>query len=437
MKKPLLEDIAPEVDISQTKGVFYIPEIIRGRRVIRYFLEFSEDKVEPSIVVLEEKYTRQSVMYKLGPERCYNSNRNLVIALLEYGLLRTDSGEKPSHQGDAINNLSLAQVISFAYKVPLETILMPKSYFLSEEFLSKNTKERVRILFNAYKGTSWFERFRKKYKRRKSSQRFNSWHDISLRDLPEILCTSDYEPHNPGGNLTKLLKSGLLIPKNKFKRSSLRNFVDIEALIELVSLTTGKSISELTIKDYYIDRVVESYMDNRLLPYLKKNSLKPDQRISLKAARLLTGIGTDELVKRLRIKLPTNRRRFYSQDIDIYAFDLAAYELKNSYLQSFGEQDVAFLFGMKKMDLERCGLRPNKNGRYARHQRVFPFYDKVAAIARKKILKQDGNNEDKKGKPPGYSLDPPTKTYEQIIRENELIQRRFDLIAKRQQNPVI
>ncbi len=177
--RPTLEDIAEEVELSQDKGIFHIPDTIKGRRVIRYFLEYAKKQKKHPIVVLEEKYTRQSVMQKLGEDRCYNSNRNLVIALLQYKLLRTPSGEEPDYHGVAIDNLSLAQVISFAYQVPIEEVLVPKSYFSSKNFKSKNTSKRIQTLYNAYTGTSWFERFKRKYKRRKSKQKFTSWYNIS------------------------------------------------------------------------------------------------------------------------------------------------------------------------------------------------------------------------------------------------------------------
>jgi len=383
-----LEEIASKSHTDRKTGIFQIPETIRNRRVIRYFLEYAEDQEEPPIVVLEEKYTRQSVMHKLGPGRCYNANRNLVIAILETRLLRTPSGKEPGDR-DPIDNLSLAQVISFAYQIPIKQVLVSKSYLSSQKFKSLNPVERVRYLFNAYKGTSWFERFIRKYKRRRILQRFNPWHNISLRDLPEILCTSDYEPNSPEGNLTKLVNSGLIIPRERFKRFSPINFVDITALIELASLITGKTREQLTVKDTYLESIVESYINNKLLPYLERFSLKPDQKISLRTAGRLTGLDTEDLVKRLRIKLPKKRRRYYSKDIKIYALDLAAYELKNSSLQSFSSQDIADLFGMRQMDLGRCWLYANEHGTYARHQRVFPFYEQIVAIARKKLLEEE------------------------------------------------
>ncbi len=324
--KPSLEEIASKSYVDKKTGIFHIPETIRNRRVIRYFLEYAEDQEEPPIIVLEEKYTRQSVMHKLGPGRCYNANRNLVIALLETRLLRTPSGKEPDNR-DPIDNYSLAQIISYAYQIPINQVLVSKSYLSSREFKSLDPIKRVRYLFNAYKGTSWFERFIRKYKRRRVIQRFNPLHDISLRDLPEILCTSDYEPYSPNGNLTKLVNVGIIIPRNRFKRFSPRNFINVEALIELASLITGKSREELTIKDTYLNNIVENYINNRLLPYLERKSLKPSQRISLRTARHLTGLDTEDLVKRLRIKLPEKRKRFYSKDVRVCAFDLAAYEL--------------------------------------------------------------------------------------------------------------
>ena len=44
---------------------------------------------------------------------------------------------------------------------------------------------------------------------------------------------------------------------------------------------------------------------------------------------------------------------------------------------------------MQQIDLGRCWLYANKSGTYARHQRVFPFYDKIVAMARKKLFDEE------------------------------------------------
>lgn len=389
---PSLEEIASEVNVNQEKGIFYIPEAIKERRVIRYFLEYSKKQKEHPIVILEEKYTRQSVMNKLGKNRNYNSNRNLVISLLEYWLLRTPSNEKPDYPRALIDNLSLAQIISFAYQVPIENILSSKSYFSSSKFKSKSPEERVKILFNAYTGTSWFERFRRKYKRRKSNQRFTPWHNISLTDLPKILCTSDYEPHNPDGNLTKLVNAGLIIPRTRFRRFYSRNFVNVRALIELASLTTGKPERKLTHEDTYIDYITRKFIRERLIPYLNRTHLEMDSEITLEEARYRTGLDSDILCRVLRIK-PNKSKRFYSKITKIKALDLALYELKNTHRRVFEEKNIRELFGMENIDLERCNLFPNANRTYARHQKVFPFYDSVGEIVKRMLLKDPSESE--------------------------------------------
>lgn len=383
--KPTLEEIISKADMSQEKGIFYIPKDIKKRRVIRYFLKYAEKQPECPLVVLEEKYTRQSIIHKLSKKRCFNSNRNLVKAFLEYKLLRTPSNEEPDYQGAPIDNLSLAQVISYAYQVPIENVFLSKSYFSSSKFKSQNRKQKIKTLVNSYTGASWFERFKRKYKRRKRNQRFTTWHNIPLSDLPRLLCTSDYEPNDPAGNLTKLVMNNFIIPRDKFKRFSSRNFIDVYALIELASQVTGKCKEKLTNHDPYINYIARKFIYEKLIPHIRKTNLKLGENITLETARYRTGMDSDVLCRALKIK-PNKAKRFYSKGTKIPAIDLALYELKNTHAQVFGKSDIARLFGMDDLDLERCNLHPNKNGTYNRIQRVFPFYDSVSIIVKEMLI---------------------------------------------------
>lgn len=377
-------EISRGLRISQSAGYFFVPENIKERRVIRYWLDnLCIEKVP--LVVEEENYIRESAMIKLVPGKNYGVQRNVVQALQEYRLIRPESGSR-FFDRTLLSNLSLAQTISWAFESPIEEVLLSEEYLQSIDFKRKDPRERVRTLFNAYSGAHWFERFRKKYKRRRSNQKFNPWHNISLRDLPEMLCTSGYEPHDPNGNLTKLVNAGLIIPKTRFRRFSSRNFVDVEALIELASLSTERPREKLTNRDAYINYIARKFIEERLIPHIRKTDLRLDEDVTLKKARQRTGKDSEVLCKVLRIK-PNRTKRFYSSVTMMKGIDLALYELKDRKTLVFTRNEAARLFGMENIDLERCNIHPNSNGTYPRNQRIFPFYDSVGEVVKRMLFK--------------------------------------------------
>jgi hypothetical protein len=444
--KSSLEEIASEIDINQKTGIFHIPESIRNCVYITHFIEQIKPGEEHPIVVAEEKYTRQSVIQKIGEGKGYHLSLKFVSELLEYQLLRLHP-RKPGQRVVALDNLSFAQVISFVYQVPIETVLIPESYFSSEEFKSKGYKERLKVLFNAFTGTSWFERFKLKFKRRKINQKYTPWHNISLDDLPDLLCTSPYEPNDSKGNLTKLVNAGFIVPRTKFIKNSQKNFVDNDALIELASLVTGRSHEELTNEDDYIEYIAREFIQKRLIPYSKEVGIDLRKTVSLSTARKRTGFISKYLCKLFGIT-PRTKNFFYSRHVRFPSINLLLYELKNTKRHSLSRDEIAELFGVNDIDCERCGLYIGRKGNYSTLQRVFPFYDKVTEVV-KDILtreplilnpqsqnyKQGEDEHDKKEEEFPSDPNSKTKTYEQIIKESQRIQRHLDRIALKRHKP--
>ena len=166
------------------KGVIKFPKKVKRRRVIRYWLEYLErTDLETPLVVEEEHYTRQSVMKKLGPDRGYSVNRNLVQALIEYGRIRSGNHHKLQTHGQPVSNLSLAETISGGFQEPLEKILLSEHYFESREFKRKSPSERIKILVNAYTGVKWFEIFKGRFQSMEQYPRVNARQNIRLNDI--------------------------------------------------------------------------------------------------------------------------------------------------------------------------------------------------------------------------------------------------------------
>ncbi len=405
------------------KNAIKFPERVRKRKAIRYWLEYlGESEPEMPLVVEEEHYTRQSVMKKLGPDRDYGVNRNLVIALIREGLIKSGNFHKLENHSQPVSNLSLARTISRAFNKPLEEILFSEEYFSSEEFQKKNPRERVRALFNAYTGAKWFEIFKGRFNSGNNLKIFAS-QNIRLNDLHELLNTAPYEPGDKRRNLVRLVDKGFIIPtptNRKFKPFSSRNFVHPEGLTELISRLSGLKTREIIVRtDSYFDGLVESYLQNRLLPYLLDRSINPEQRYSPQQAAQFLGIQTHVLTERLKKKVLKDINS-KSKKTHLRGVDIAIYALKETNRQIFLESEIANLFGLSAINPEQLGFHASANQTYSRHHYVFPLYDRVAKKAKRTLIKMLCSEL-------GYKFNHNSSlTYEEIVARDREMQSKLD-----------
>jgi len=391
-----LKTIPRKLKKKQSRGRFKVPEVIKCRRVIRYWLEDLEEQTKIPLVINNEHYTRQSVIKKLGPDRCFASNRNLVMALHEYRLIRPQNQRSNlKSPGEPIQPLSLAQTISWAYDKRIQDVLLKESYLQSAEFKRLKPAKRVKILFNAYSGVKWFEIFRGRFEKYGHIDKIPHWHNIPLTNLSDMLCTADYEPGNPRHNLVRLVNKGLIIPvKGRFKRFSSKNFVHTEAFAQLVAELKNKDLDQVYVKDdNYLDQLVNSFVVNRLMRFLNKWSLKPDQVLTTDEAKKIIGVTRKSIQDKskkniLKHSKRQGRRRYFK------AIDFAIYALKRTDKLSFDIEDVSDLFGFTKLNPNRLGIKPTEYQTYARHHYVYPLYDAVSSEARKRIIGDNPKREE-------------------------------------------
>ncbi len=421
--------IANNLRVNQTTDYFYVPESIRKRRVLRYWLEDICGENAP-IVVAESVYSRQSVTRKLGPNRSYNANRNLVIALMSYGLIRPQENKKQWNYSSPVDNLSLAQTISWAFGERIQDVLVSQDYFSSARFLAKPPLQRVRELSDAYAGTRFLERFKRKLIKSKSLPKLHIDEDLRLIDIPQILPVGRYRPNETSNTLVMLVNKGLIIPRvGKFHKKSPTNFVDIQALAELISILTERSSDEFLVPlDSYIHDLVESYI-NRLNGFLSNNPIDPSREYTLQEASDILRIRKRILESKL--KKGVFKDVLYSgKNTSIPGIDLAIHILRNNQKRRFRKKDIAELFGVNKIDLSSFRFKPTQKGFYCRQNYVYPLYDKVAKKAKETL-----GFKPQRVDLPQQTI--PTLTFEEIVRKNIEIQREMDLWAKRQQEPIV
>jgi len=380
-------------NITQTQGVFKVPKRVKSKRVIRNWRRGLEELSEQGdldvpLVLETEDYTRQSVMKKLGPNRTYNPNRDLVRALMDYRMIRSRNGKRVSQPRQPILNLSLSQTISGFYGESIENIHLTKEYLQSNDFMEKPPKERVKILFNAYTGARWFETFRERFRTHGKNKRIYAWHNLRLRDIHEILGCAQYESGDERRNIVKLVNKGMIILQNgTFKLHGTKNFVNPEGLAELTNLLQeAEGWSSLVKNDPFFNKLVQNFAKKRLTPYLKEKGVDPLETLTAGQIAKTLGVPVDRIVDKIQKGLIKRVEQNRKKRAKILGVDFAIYACRKTNLLTFTKEDVAELFGYENINPQRLGFHASNHNTYARHQYVFPLYDKVAEKARQTVF---------------------------------------------------
>jgi len=372
---------------KQRTGVFKLPQRVKNRRVVRYWLE-SLNGMKVPLVIPEEHYSRRSIMNKLGPERNLSANRNLVIALMNYGLIRARNRNKTIAHSKPVDSLSLQQTISGFFGVPIEETKVSQEYLQSKEFRNRGFYARIPIQCNAYAGTRWFETFKSKIRKRANEIKIYPSQKIRLKDLNAVLKLGRYRPNEPGNHIVRLVNEEMIVPEEKrFKRKGTTNYVDVKRLSKLLSIVTGKHPHYFRHPDdSYFDKLVESYIQNKLLPYLVDKDLSAEKRYSVREAAKLIGVKPD--IFRMKVKNKVIKNTTYDASrTSVLGIDIATHVLKRTREKRFNRESLGNLFDVRDLDLDKLGIYPNPNRVIDRHSYAFPLYDRIATQARETVLK--------------------------------------------------
>lgn len=395
VKIPKPKTISRKLKKKQKKGIFKVPDL-RNRRIIRGWLEWVVSSSEVPLVIENEKYTRSSAMKKIGKKGRFSANRNLLIVLNEYRILRSMKKGVFKEPKELVDTLSLAQTISWKYKIPIQEIHLTQEYLSSRDFKRKSPAERVKILFNGYTGIKWFETFKRRYKDYgEDVDSVYDWQNIRLRDLSEILGTSEYEPKSLNHNLVRLVNIGIVFPKKgkKFRPNNSRNFVHNEGFAQLIACLTDRDFEDVYVRDDpYFTRLVDRFIVNRVFPFLDHYQIDYNEELTTDEASEILGIKRDSVTGKIEKNVLKNTER-NGRYRKINPIDLAILALKRTDKLSFTADEMSKLFGFNRLQPARLGLRKNDNNRYSRHHHVFPLYDVVAEEARKLLVSNNSSGE--------------------------------------------
>ncbi len=390
-----LENIVADSQIS-------IPiEVYRSRGVQRWLRKKIPQFATVPLVVQEERYYRDGIEVKLG--FAYNTTNSFC----SYGLLRPAEYLSELPQRWPVSTASLAELISWAFRVPIERILLPEGYFKQDEFLQKNPATRIAILYNAYLGAGWFEHFRRHCRRvwKKGSLTIVKGKKMNLSEISELL-----EYHSTNGNergvRARLIRHGFLIPEGKknFISKSVYNYVDMGSFVKLLSLVLevpGHALVTAAKPNSYREELADSFIANKLIPFLVEYNINVRRAYSLADAASLLYIPRVRLYE-AALNGTIKNITFNSWMTKIKGIDLAIYGIRRkSMLQNhcrFSGEGLADLLGIKYVDPEKLEIRPSPEGRYAKTKYVFPLYNQMAARARKKVFEGGKDVE------PGFNL---------------------------------
>lgn len=313
------------------------------------------------LVVKEEDYTRSGVRTKLG------LSYEAVLKLAKQGRIRPKNQTNfhyRERKPDPVDTQSLAEVISEKYKRPVSEILQTEQALQQREYC--NQAERVTTLYGAYLGCRWFEYFRRKAQR-EPQRTIKLWQKPTKSELEQWLNTTK-------NTIKKLCQKGFIIPETVFIPHSKNNYVNIEALAQLLYLIHGID-TKIEKKNQLLEDLVESYTSQRLVPCLEGKRIKPQQEYTLQeTAKILNTYPSQILYAKI---LPEQ----------ILGVDIAIHYLKKTWKRTFTTNEVAELFGMKEINFEELGIRTTPKGTCSRTNYIFPIYDLIASKSRKKILK--------------------------------------------------
>ncbi len=177
----------------------------------------------------------------------------------------------------------------------------------------------------------------------------------------------------------------------------------------------------------YFRRIVRNYIQNRLVPYLEEKALKPNMQYSLQEAAAMLGIKPKSLRDKIRKDALENVNNNGNQTIS--GLNIAIYALKRTAQTQLTRQELSELFSIKNILPYKIGIKATKKGTYTMSHYVSPFYSKVAQKVRAMFERNPLLHIDV------HAKKHPTKTFQQIVAENECIQWRIELREKHVLNP--
>lgn len=377
--------INQELNLQQRTGRSHVQLNERPEKFLRELRSKVRQRVHTvPLVVEEERYFREGVSHKLGV------SKYLVNELVRKGLLRYQRAS--FHEGyhrEKLSALSLAYVTSWLFETPLERILYSSDNLRKEASLQNSIEERMKILFNAYRGCSWFEYFCLRQRREYPTPPALPVTPALRRQQLALLlagCT-----HFQRGAIVRLTKAGFIIPygQRPFQKKSSHNLISTEGVACLLSFVYGaNSVSSLFAgrEASAWSNLEQLFVQRRLLPYLVSHSILPSRKYLTRVAAQLAGVPSSRLRDAARLGVlrhsTLKHRNTYAKGIDI-----ALYALKDTQRYNFTARDVAALFGMDSIDYRSFGMVATRDGKYSRLHYVFPLYDAVAEEVRKKVLR--------------------------------------------------
>lgn len=368
-----IDTMLDEININQEKGIFIVPQKIE--KDLEKLLDRRIKVAELPLIVEEETYYKHGLGVKLG----YEDERGAINHLIQYGLIRfdeTDGIKKP------LNTLSIAQVVSWIYQTQIQKILTSENEFNSPKFKSIKPENQIKILFNAYTGSHWFERFRKKFTKRAQTQDpriVKEWDNISRIDFIRNYLTSNPRFLEP---IKTLSEKGLLIPKNgKFIPSSRKNQLNTRGLGQLISLLYDKPLNEVFEpgNNPAARNLATRFLQIKVPQEIEKLDLVADKEYSLSKSAKLTQIPYDSLhnaVTNGLIPSGISPTEYYV----IKGTDLAIYSISRQIKPGMKHSDLAELFGLETINLEDFGILVHES--ISRDHHVYPLFDTVVSIAR-------------------------------------------------------
>lgn len=329
---------------------------------------------------------------KHGLEKKLELTGHLISYLESKNALRRDSLKSRTTQR-VYEQLSIAQTISAIFRIPVENILIEDTLYNSQN--NKNSEEYfIKILWNAYKGETWFENFKRMEQEKISSKEvvlplIREWQIIPRASLRRILKVSQK-------TIKELNNAGFLIPKDgkPFVSKGIDNFVHTKALARFFALLEDRELNDKYLPkdrdDNYQD-ILQSIINNRFIPYFNGQNILPEQQYSLDKINEKTGIAELKLRSWIfnnkglpfsRIKYTQNRTR-----VSVSGIDLAIYNLRGERKKQMNVEDISLLFGIQNSQVKYLHLPPVSNGLYGSQQYVYPIYDVFCEDVKKKLVK--------------------------------------------------
>ncbi|MEK6928804.1 MAG: hypothetical protein AABW65_02535 [Nanoarchaeota archaeon] len=141
----------------------------------------------------------------------------------------------------------------------------------------------------------------------------------------------------------------------------------------------------------FFQDITMTFINSRVLPYLKDNKLQPvrdytlhelHEQLEIPENRLRSYISTPGRLPSTSVSYGKRTRKV------VKGIDIALHQLKGERKKHYTAQEVAVLFNISASQVEKLRLPPLRNGGYATQQFVYPIYDNIAIAARKRFIKE-------------------------------------------------